>query len=690
MALSATLSPHVLHYVQSVLRLNKPTGLIKRSINRPNIFLYCIPMAHSINSRRDLLFLVPRDIVPQEVRQLPKTMIFMDSRQAVCDMTTTLLGRLPQKYRSADIICDYSTALSESRRHDIMAKFIAGQCRILICTEAAGMGIDVSDVERVIQWTIPRQLNLASFWQQAGQAGRNRQLQAIAILFYKKAQRIPSGVEHPLKLFCEPPNSPSASLVLKRIRAFDAGIQKSQGKRATNSELESQAVEEVGNPGSAHGTGFLRDPTDSNRPANPITNSENVYPEHSAGDGDAQLAQTAHLLDSLREQPNERFGQDIEIEVFDPDLTPTIPGSSQTGYRDSTNGGPTLRTMDRGLLWFLSTTGCRREVIRKYFNDTDILPFPHEVQVPQTDLEGTPRIISVESFPFSCCDNCLDLGQDAPPTSICALLPPSLNTVTPAANIQESPSSINAEVNTEHDQPPELRISKPVSQAHRKLLKVKLEGLRESIWMREGLNKPSGVIVPTFFLQNQHINSLVSRAGSINNIDALAKVLGRHKVDLQFSAIGPYAPEVLEVIVSTLAIELPRAIPQQLGSGRRAACEPASTDPTDANQPLMDRQMGVRVRNTLGRPTRAVRAEQLRLESDIVLEAHIRFTNAEAAGLDSSRWNLNTLGRRRRGRPTFLERQAREQAEAGKQEIADSLINAEDFPLLWARAQEGG
>src|SRR5437588_431832 len=128
--------------------------------------------------------------------------------------------------------------------------------------------------------------------------------------------------------------------------------------------------------------------------------------------------------------------------------------------------------------------------------------------------------------------------------------------------------------------------------------------------MREGLNKLSGVIVPAFFLKNQHISLLVSRAGSINSIDALAKVLARHKVDLQFSAIGPYAHELLGAIISTIVIELPtsRPILRQPGSGRRAAPEPTNTESTDMNttQPTMDQQGSTGVRNTGGRPTRAL------------------------------------------------------------------------------------
>ena len=71
----------------------------------------------------------------QEVRTISKTVLFMDSWAVVCAATTALIARLQPLFRSADIVCDYSTALSEARRKDIMEKFMSGDCRILVCTE---------------------------------------------------------------------------------------------------------------------------------------------------------------------------------------------------------------------------------------------------------------------------------------------------------------------------------------------------------------------------------------------------------------------------------------------------------------------------------------------------------------------------------------------------------------------------
>lgn len=98
-----------------------------------------------IASQRNLEFIISRNL--EDPGTLPKTMVFMDEGVAVCDTTTQLINLLRVQFKSVNLICDYSTAFSEKRQGNIIAKFMAGRCRILICTEAAGMGVDVSDVK---------------------------------------------------------------------------------------------------------------------------------------------------------------------------------------------------------------------------------------------------------------------------------------------------------------------------------------------------------------------------------------------------------------------------------------------------------------------------------------------------------------------------------------------------------------
>ncbi|KAJ7903120.1 hypothetical protein B0H13DRAFT_1480690, partial [Mycena leptocephala] len=60
-----------------------------------------------------------------------------------------------------------------------------GIVRILVCTDAAGMGIDISDIEFVVQWKIPK--NLSSWVQRAGRAARGRGTTGMAIMLVERS-----------------------------------------------------------------------------------------------------------------------------------------------------------------------------------------------------------------------------------------------------------------------------------------------------------------------------------------------------------------------------------------------------------------------------------------------------------------------------------------------------------------------
>lgn len=516
MALSATLSPHVLRYTQRVLNVNTPTGVIKRSIDRPNIYLHCIPIRHGVSSRKNLLFLVPQELSPDDIALLPKTMLFIDSRVAVCETATMLIHRLPQQFRNTDVICDNSTALSEQRRAVIMERFILGTCRILVCTEAAGMRVDVSDVVRVIQWTIPRHVNLASFWQRAGRCGQNWEISRIAILFYNKAQRIPTDTGHPLEIFCEPGTGGKVDQVLDHIRAFDSG-EFSNRKKGTET---------------------------SNAPQPPVFEQEFV---------ESALAE-------LRVETTERV-------LYSSEGTSAHPPVEHTQLQQCAKlTGPGLKafaTLDRGILWFLSTTGCRRLTVRYYFDDTNISPYLPPSATQNSSTIGSAHTTSAQYDLLSgpCCDNCVSGNLDLLPMAIASLLPhPSsyMDTIIPDAS---GPGlcaiDLEDEVEDSNTQPASRRTR--VSSSTKTLLSLKLQRFHEDVWIREGLNQWMGMFGSSFFLPDKHLQCLVQRCVSIEDMNSLAQALARNKIDLQFSAIGPYAQELLELIISTVQTSDPSA-----------------------------------------------------------------------------------------------------------------------------------
>ena len=225
--LTATLAPHVALYVHKSLSLMKDTCLVRRCVDRRNIFL-ARRAIHNSSSYEELEFVLPKTIRSlDDIPNIIKTMIFLDSRLAVCKVTDHLLLRLKAKLADqgnqelpTDVIGDFSMALSLERREELLEKFRRGECRILVATEGAGMGIDIPDVQRVIQWQCTKILNIATYYQRAGRAGRSHDLQSVSILFYQQSL---GCLEGEYEIFTKDVNSESGAEIMLLTQNFDSG-----------------------------------------------------------------------------------------------------------------------------------------------------------------------------------------------------------------------------------------------------------------------------------------------------------------------------------------------------------------------------------------------------------------------------------------------------------------------------------
>ncbi|RPB28164.1 P-loop containing nucleoside triphosphate hydrolase protein, partial [Terfezia boudieri ATCC MYA-4762] len=188
MGLSATVPLHVRGFIHTVLRFPKGCPLIQRSVNRENVFIMVRPIWGNMGPFGELSFLIPiqGQNMSSSGESIPKTMVFTDGLKEACKITTALAKRLPKKIyeENPEAVLEYTTAITPEKRAYNLERFIEGTTRIMVCTEACGMGLDVPDVQRVIQWRVSHRCNLSSLCQRFGRAARRPDIQALAILFY--------------------------------------------------------------------------------------------------------------------------------------------------------------------------------------------------------------------------------------------------------------------------------------------------------------------------------------------------------------------------------------------------------------------------------------------------------------------------------------------------------------------------
>jgi len=163
-ALTATATPEVVSDIQKRL-LFKKENVLQKSFERKNLSYIVLNNEDKIAKLLDILHKVNGS-----------TIVYVRSRKAAKDVAVTLR----QNEISAEF---YHAGLQTDERNKRQLSWLHNEVRVMVATNAFGMGIDKPDVRIVIHLDMPD--SLEAYFQEAGRAGRDEK-QAYAVLFFNE------------------------------------------------------------------------------------------------------------------------------------------------------------------------------------------------------------------------------------------------------------------------------------------------------------------------------------------------------------------------------------------------------------------------------------------------------------------------------------------------------------------------
>ena len=170
LALTATATPMVQDDVRTNLGMIDPE-IVVQSFDRPNLAWRVERVGSGENRMRRL---------HRVIRRHPGTVIVYAATRRAVEEVRDALARLGQRTEA------YHAGLSGETRTRVLHGFLANDCRIVVATNAFGMGIDKPDVRLVVHVQLPT--TLEAYYQEAGRAGRDGE-QATCLAFYHREDR---------------------------------------------------------------------------------------------------------------------------------------------------------------------------------------------------------------------------------------------------------------------------------------------------------------------------------------------------------------------------------------------------------------------------------------------------------------------------------------------------------------------
>jgi ATP-dependent DNA helicase RecQ len=434
MALTATATPEVREDIVEHTRLRRPVSVTK-GFDRPNLRWHVLA-AKNDGEKDELLVRLLGD--RKRGGGDGSAIVYATTRKSV-DAVSHFLNR--QEIRAGG----YHAGIGAAARQRMQDEFINGDLRVIVATNAFGMGIDKPDVRLVVHYNTPS--TLEDYYQEGGRAGRDGE-PADCVLLHAYADRF----THEFLLEQAHPDRQTTEAVAKLLRmaaSGQAGTGRTDGGQAGDGAAGIfQGLRDAGRngtPGHADAIVHLHGPTfrQAARLAGGAKRLEAVLrllSKNGALDADGSarsgawvrvIASERRVRDELADAPTARLLVEAIRSALDPAMAhrwaPLPPAEALPAISPSDRKRLLDSLKARGLIdWRPRGMGARYRLLEPLFTDGLGVDWEHERKKHRHDLEKLRRVQAFayqrgcrtrfvldyfgESAPWRCgrCDRCAD------------------------------------------------------------------------------------------------------------------------------------------------------------------------------------------------------------------------------------------------------------------------------------------